>query len=244
LFRFWVITLTGFSNKEFLKEFVQELRKDKDIWISPTIEMFPEEHIDEINTHLKDFVNLFIRKNYGVSCFSTDPRHILMWSHYADSHKGICIAFDKDILVDSLKEYNENVKMSKIDYVNNVPVIDINIIDNKITLSDEIEKVITSKLKHWDYEKEVRIYSLIEEFKNSRIFKFDKKAIKGVIFGSKCPIEDTCMIVKLLTNMKNSRYMDNRWGLCKTDLANQEMKINLTSLIGNYNDCDLPNSSS
>lgn len=29
----------------------------------------------------------------GVFCATTNPRHLLMWSHYADSHRGICIGF-------------------------------------------------------------------------------------------------------------------------------------------------------
>jgi len=31
---------------------------------------------------------------YGVLCFSRRWNNILMWSHYADGHKGICLGFD------------------------------------------------------------------------------------------------------------------------------------------------------
>jgi len=30
----------------------------------------------------------------GVTCFSEVPDSILMWSHYAESHSGICVEFD------------------------------------------------------------------------------------------------------------------------------------------------------
>jgi hypothetical protein len=33
-------------------------------------------------------------ESYGVSCFSESWNSILMWSHYADRHKGICLGFD------------------------------------------------------------------------------------------------------------------------------------------------------
>lgn len=40
-----------------------------------------EEYIDEKLAQL------------GVLCLTTDPKNILMWSHYADCHKGFVIAF-------------------------------------------------------------------------------------------------------------------------------------------------------
>lgn len=34
--------------------------------------------------------------NRGVSCFSSDFKNLLMWSHYGDEHRGICIGYDLD----------------------------------------------------------------------------------------------------------------------------------------------------
>ena len=34
-------------------------------------------------------------KQMGVFCFAGDPRSILMWSHYASKHTGICIQFER-----------------------------------------------------------------------------------------------------------------------------------------------------
>ncbi|MGY5732340.1 DUF2971 domain-containing protein [Vibrio chemaguriensis] len=35
-----------------------------------------------------------MKQAFKVCCFSEDPKSILMWSHYADYHKGFCIAYD------------------------------------------------------------------------------------------------------------------------------------------------------
>src|ERR1700722_18943200 len=35
-----------------------------------------------------------LRSQMGVSCFSTVPDNLIMWSHYADHHKGIFLKFD------------------------------------------------------------------------------------------------------------------------------------------------------
>jgi hypothetical protein len=35
-----------------------------------------------------------LRENVGVYCFAGDPRSILMWSHYASKHTGLCLQFE------------------------------------------------------------------------------------------------------------------------------------------------------
>src|SRR5438552_2914382 len=32
--------------------------------------------------------------SYGALCFSKSPSNPLLWSHYADKHKGICLGFE------------------------------------------------------------------------------------------------------------------------------------------------------
>jgi hypothetical protein len=54
------------------------------------------------NGHKEDYVReLFSKKifpdtlkNMGVSCFSETGDNMLMWSHYADCHQGICVAYN------------------------------------------------------------------------------------------------------------------------------------------------------
>src|SRR4051812_14453020 len=35
-----------------------------------------------------------IGRRYGWVCFSSDWRNPVLWSHYADKHKGMCLGFD------------------------------------------------------------------------------------------------------------------------------------------------------
>ncbi|MDW9570209.1 DUF2971 domain-containing protein [Sinorhizobium meliloti] len=41
---------------------------------------------------LLDGVSLSL--TYGIVCLSDNWQHPMMWSHYADRHRGICLAFD------------------------------------------------------------------------------------------------------------------------------------------------------
>ena len=45
----------------------------------------------------------YIAKNFGIFSLSRIQKHIVMWSHYADAHKGFCVGFE----VDKLKKYFE-----------------------------------------------------------------------------------------------------------------------------------------
>lgn len=38
--------------------------------------------------------NFQVRASVGVFCVSAKPDDILMWAHYADSHRGLCLEFD------------------------------------------------------------------------------------------------------------------------------------------------------
>ena len=52
---------------------------------------YKEDHTEqEIDTLYSD------KNKYGISCFSKNYNEILMWSHYADNHNGICIEVEID----------------------------------------------------------------------------------------------------------------------------------------------------
>ena len=40
------------------------------------------------------YLDLGLIKSIHVACFSETKESILMWSHYADNHKGFCVEYD------------------------------------------------------------------------------------------------------------------------------------------------------
>lgn len=81
----------------------------------------------------------------GVSCFSETKDNLLMWSHYADEHKGVCIGFDTKI------HFFEGAW--KVAYQDEYPVI-TRPSDNPNTL---LKKAILTKSSCWAYEQEWRV---------------------------------------------------------------------------------------
>ena len=108
----------------------------------------PEKFYEETTKNWKEYLTKmdeFIR----ICSFGTSYESLLMWAHYADNHKGICIEYDfincSDMRVFMQPVYYSNKRSS----VNSIP--DMNLY-SKIIAS-------ISKSEDWKYEKEWRFVS-------------------------------------------------------------------------------------
>lgn len=147
--------------------------------------------IDEILRH----VNSEFHDTDIACCFTRKRNNILLWSHYASNHKGICLGFKSTIIngehyfeMDEQTHFGENpyfALLKEIEYVKARP--------NKINPVKKayynIEKFHITKRNTWKYEKEYRMLikaSLFNDAKNhySKLnYKYKKRILKEVIFG-------------------------------------------------------------
>jgi len=121
----------------------------------------------------------FINDSFGMSCLSEKSDNGLMWGHYATKHRGFCIEYDIDKLIET------NLKAASyifpVIYTKTRPIIDRNIIesfeivDKKVVPSESVNESLTkallSKSKIWKYEKEWRIITPVKN--NNREYSFD-----------------------------------------------------------------------
>jgi hypothetical protein len=112
--------------------------------------------------------------NMGVCCFTSKNDHVLMWSHYAGNHKGLCLVFDP--LVDLA--YFSTAEVIYIDVFQPV-----NYFQNK---EDALMIMAVTKSKDWAYESELRV---ILPNSNGRQY-FNKAALTGIIFGCRTSESD------------------------------------------------------
>lgn len=96
---------------------------------------------------------LQLRETMGVSCFSEKSDSILMWSHYANNHRGICVEYE-------LLEFNNQLQFTPVPviYSDNRPSIssfDLSSLER--TAMSMLLESITSKSSEWSYEYEWRI---------------------------------------------------------------------------------------
>lgn len=147
---------------------------------------------------------------FGVFCLSCKNNDILMWSHYADSHKGICFGFKEP-----LNHYISNeapIYSYEIDYIEKHPYVDVyndynrGDVDNS---EDEfknhmnmalglLKASLAQKHKSWAYEEEIRIIS--EE--GAMATSFNPEALESVVLGMNISLTDTKIIKELLAHDK------------------------------------------
>lgn len=130
-----------------------------------------------VNVDFKSYIDSGLSM-IGVLSLTQEYDNVLMWSHYADNHNGICLEFDpqRDAEVFSLAKV--------VEYVEKMPEYDYCAYPDQI-----IDDVIVPKFKIWEQEKEVRIIKDIKEISKNRgrAFNFNPEALKAIYFGCKMP---------------------------------------------------------
>lgn len=175
--------------------------------------------------HLKKDVSEYLKKllktEYGVSCFTKNPHNILMWSHYADSHKGLCLGFDRKILLDSLNKLYPDIKLDELEYDAKLKTVKPIYKSKSLSFSD-LSKIFLSKLDHWTKEDEVRVHKQFDYQETRRSIPFDKKALKIVIFGENMEKDNRDTIVYLINSDK---LYNIKWAEAKKDFSKLHMKL-------------------
>lgn len=132
------------------------------------------------------------RSQIGVACFSATPTNILMWSHYANNHKGIVYEFLPDLFLDSASDGFTGHPM-RVDYAKNNEYELLSYALSGKPKQDQFVKEQLTKANDWAYEQEFRHIDLQGNGNKS----FRKETLKSVIFGAKTPPEEIDRFQKL-----------------------------------------------
>ncbi|TYP99191.1 hypothetical protein C7447_102512 [Tenacibaculum adriaticum] len=178
-----------------------------------------------------DFVKQKALGSLFVCCFSkeydTDDSY-LMWSHYANSHTQVCFEIDF-----SINHYLGGP--SEVIYPNNLKEYSLNNAEN-IGLM-----IVTSKLKQWKYEKEVRLvidinYRGVKD--NIQFVKGDNKhlyspidlqLISKVIFGLKSNFENEKKIILMFLE-RGLQPTFEKMRISPIDLKLESIKYNIDKI--------------
>lgn len=118
----------------------------------------------------------------GILSLSARPRHILLWSHYADAHKGVCLRFRTDLPEDPFCDAR------KVDYTKTFPTV------NMVRGDGEqiIRGLLLTKAIPWRYEAEWRVV----DTKGYGYKSFRPESLCGVIFGWKMSARDRRTVIE------------------------------------------------
>lgn len=160
-----------------------------------------------IHSTSKDY-NKIVGKFIHILSLSQINDNILMWSHYASNHKGICLCFKAELKDEKLGLYlnSEFLQLYEVKYQKKFPN-PINMLEiNMKTFID----FLTTKYIDWKYEKEWRLFVQNTDEKDKLSFKqFNKDSLEGIIFGLYTP---TDCIKKIYETVKK-HYLDEGYNI-------------------------------
>lgn len=172
---------------------------------------FPGTSRQDLATRSRDIVNTIWR----VGCLTESPCNRLMWSHYADNHRGLCIEYD----FSAFDPFTARVTFAPVIYSPNRPQVPEKLLNDVAT--DQLDRqdyrflasTLFTKDSVWQYESEWRIvkgvhtcasytkqscssrcglpYSIPECYlAPSLYYEFEMPPISAVYFGA--AIDDSC----------------------------------------------------
>lgn len=131
-----------------------------------------------------------LRREVGILSMSAQRDNILLWSHYANKHTGVCL---------ELKRADNLRYAVRVSYSEESPTLDFFEIERAIHKSDELGQaakwkfigmIYLTKAKDWEYEQEWR---LIDATRRG-LRAFPSHLVSGVILGSRTVQADKEMV--------------------------------------------------
>lgn len=193
-------------------------------------------YLDAFNKKGQEFVAPFVDAYkgfidyHGICCFTKGKDNMLLWSHYADSHKGVCLGFDYDLMIKKFPQYDE-VEYSDVPFYFDIKNVD-----------ESIAKTILRKSTDWKYEEEIRFI-----MERSKTVGFFQEALTEVNFGARCSKRDMMNIQYLVSKLNypncafNTSFINTKkyqvefeasdFEQLKKDVLNESKEIRYTNTV-------------
>lgn len=132
-----------------------------------------------------------------ICCYSTNKENLLLWAHYANSHKGFCVEFDGSSLP---------AKMAmKVEYSNKYPSVEY-----PVPSDERAYRLALTKAKVWEYENEYRsIFIPSSDIldHDGESLSFSSDAITNVYIGACMPEKEERELKKIIYRMESQPSM-------------------------------------
>ncbi len=165
-----------------------------------------------------------VRNQTGVACFSESSDSLLMWSHYAHNHKGMCVEYN-------LLDINKAIGFTAIPVIyseNRVSIkeLDLDNIDRDSLIL--IIRALSSKSIEWSYEKEWRI--IRDNKACGELWNYDKN---GALLDMVSPLSITlgCEATEEFSAKIKERCESNRINLYRMEKDAEQYKLNKKEIL-------------
>lgn len=146
----------------------------------------------DTKSRLETFKNQ-INERYGVVCFCENYHDPVLWSHYADNHRGVALVFE---IPDD--------EAIRIDYQPERFKLDVDAARKRGSFEEsDVMKLISTKFSSWQYENEIRMTCVLNDYfcqidaKGKKVYfeslslesyGTDSLKLKGLIRGARCDL--------------------------------------------------------
>lgn len=176
-------------------------------------------------------------KTFIVYCMSEIKDNILLWGHYTNCHRGVCLGFEtsahrntlclrmNDPKLDAFLEgtYSRFLPLLEVKYQCDYPE-PYDIFQGK---TDDLTKFLITKGKDWKYEQERRIILPYAEI-NTRVLHYDRSALKEVILGRNMSNTFKSDIISLLRSEYAAKGC--KVDIFQSELDDREYKLNIKQI--------------
>lgn len=162
--------------------------------------LFPENHgtfesVKQILENAEANITKSMNELFRVGCLATDFKNRLMWSHYADSHKGFCIEYD----FSRTDEKALSMTPFPVIYSEERPLISWkaaieNTPENSAEATSQLMLGLLTKDKSWEYENEWRIILNNGDDPTAKM-----PPISCVYLGANISNKDKAKVIKIAT---------------------------------------------
>ena len=148
--------------------------------LNDPFDLCPLDTTDPVISNAMDAVNTHFKQTTAILCFSRNWDNLLLWSHYGDSHTGICMGFD--IPDGSLGENYDTDVLYQPNLLQIRRPEDVNF--------DLASRLHRTKHESWSYEQEVRMFVGLNDppdAKGLRWIEFGPTLVRReIIIGAQC----------------------------------------------------------
>lgn len=176
---------------------------EADLAISVGEKIYPDKQEDISNfkkaiNNASNNLSNFMKGLYYVGSLCTSYKNRLMWSHYADSHKGFCIEYD-------FREVKGEGLLLPVYYSNNRPLFPMQIFsesrdESMAELYRQVIMGVLTKDKVWEYENEWRI--LIPATLGIESMEYKMPKISCIYLGEAISMENREQILEIAAKLK------------------------------------------
>lgn len=142
------------------------------------------------------------RRKIGVLSLTPNWNDIVMWSHYANYHYGICVGISFPEFKTDAFEIPENIVSERDKYIFPVKYSNNPMIISETASKKSFSKICLRKSMQWKYEQENRIMVELSKQHMAGVSQKLKNAkISEVIFGARCTDKEIDTFLRLIKDI-------------------------------------------